>query len=77
MAYNFSLLKMTVLHHVFFSINKYYIHSPQALQLKMASLLAHQVAKGGVVGAGDDGPPPLTITTAADNEDNVSTLRFT
>ncbi|XP_037971340.2 E3 ubiquitin-protein ligase RNF25 [Plutella xylostella] len=45
----------------------------KALQLKMASLLAHQVAKGGVVGAGDDGPPPLTITTAADNEDNEAT----
>ncbi|CAB3227191.1 unnamed protein product [Arctia plantaginis] len=38
------------------------------LQRKMAALLAQQVAKGGVVGVGDTGPPPLTITTPADNE---------
>ncbi|XP_075977868.1 E3 ubiquitin-protein ligase RNF25 [Anticarsia gemmatalis] len=38
------------------------------LQKKMAALLAEQVAKGGVVGIGDTGPPPLTITTPADNE---------
>lgn len=38
------------------------------LQIKMAALLAEQVAKGGVVGLGDTGPPPLTITTPADNE---------
>lgn len=36
----------------------------------MATLLAEQVAKGGVVGMGDTGPPPLTITTPADT-DNV------
>ncbi|XP_026327269.1 E3 ubiquitin-protein ligase RNF25 [Hyposmocoma kahamanoa] len=40
----------------------------KALQLKMAALLAQQVAKGGVVGVGDTGPPPLTITTPADHD---------
>ncbi|GBP46511.1 E3 ubiquitin-protein ligase RNF25 [Eumeta japonica] len=41
----------------------------KALQLQMAALLARQVAKGGVVCPGDSGPPPLTITTpAADDE---------
>ncbi|KAI8421598.1 hypothetical protein MSG28_009611 [Choristoneura fumiferana] len=40
----------------------------KALQLKMAALLSQQVAKGGVVAVGDTGPPPLTITSPADNE---------
>ncbi|CAH2048763.1 unnamed protein product, partial [Iphiclides podalirius] len=40
----------------------------KALQRKMADLLAHQIAKGGVIGIGDTGPPPLTITTPADHE---------
>ncbi|XP_072949452.1 E3 ubiquitin-protein ligase RNF25 [Epargyreus clarus] len=37
------------------------------LQADMAAILARQRAKGGVVGSGDSGPPPLTITTPADN----------
>lgn len=41
----------------------------------MAALLAQQVAKGGVVGVGDSGPPPLTITTPADHD--VCTFTFT
>ncbi|XP_041979276.1 E3 ubiquitin-protein ligase RNF25 [Aricia agestis] len=46
----------------------------KALQQRMADLLARQVARGGVVGMGDDGPPPLTITTPSDNEEpKVST----
>ncbi|XP_068633421.1 E3 ubiquitin-protein ligase RNF25 [Battus philenor] len=43
-----------------------------ALQRKMASLLAQQAAKGGLVGDGDTGPPPLTITTPNDDEANGS-----
>lgn len=41
------------------------------LQMKMAELLAVQVAKGGVVGMGDNGPPLLTITTTP-TTDNAS-----
>lgn len=41
------------------------------LQLKFAELLAQQIAKGGVIGYGDSGPAPLTITTPED--DLVST----
>lgn len=48
----------------------------QALQLKMAALLAQQVAKGGVVGVGDTGPPPLTITTPADHDVRLFTFIF-
>ncbi|KAI8437020.1 hypothetical protein MSG28_010414, partial [Choristoneura fumiferana] len=44
----------------------------KALQLKMAALLSQQVAKGGVVAVGDTGPPPLTITSPADNENEAS-----
>lgn len=46
-----------------------------ALQCKMAALLAKQVAKGGTVTDGDLGPPPLTITTVTDteNEDSSNT----
>ncbi|KAJ8731204.1 hypothetical protein PYW07_004368 [Mythimna separata] len=40
------------------------------LQKKMAKLLAYQMSKGGVIGCGDSGPPPLTITTPEDNENN-------
>lgn len=39
----------------------------------MAKLLAYQMSKGGVIGCGDSGPPPLTITTPEDNENNVLT----
>ncbi|KAI5634610.1 RWD domain-containing protein [Phthorimaea operculella] len=45
----------------------------KALQLKMAALLEHQIAIGGVVGMGDTGPPPLTITTPEDNEEATNT----
>ncbi|CAH0585550.1 unnamed protein product [Chrysodeixis includens] len=41
------------------------------LQHKMSALLAQQRAKGGVVSTGYTGPPPLTITTPADNQNNV------
>ncbi|XP_023940074.2 E3 ubiquitin-protein ligase RNF25 isoform X2 [Bicyclus anynana] len=41
----------------------------KALQERMAAQLARQIARGGVVGSGDDGPPLLTITTAADKEE--------
>lgn len=34
----------------------------------MAAILERQVACGGVVGSGDDGPPLLTISDAADKE---------
>ncbi|XP_053609335.1 E3 ubiquitin-protein ligase RNF25 [Plodia interpunctella] len=44
----------------------------KALQKHMAALLARQIARGGVVGMGDTGPPPLTITTASDNEDEAT-----
>ncbi|KAM3965096.1 E3 ubiquitin-protein ligase RNF25 [Aphomia sociella] len=44
----------------------------KALQLKMAALLAQQVAKGGVVGVGDTGPPPLTITSPSDNDNEAN-----
>ncbi|XP_028157415.1 E3 ubiquitin-protein ligase RNF25 isoform X2 [Ostrinia furnacalis] len=40
----------------------------KALQKKMAEILARQKAKGGVVGMGDNGPPPLTITSPSDND---------
>ncbi|KAL0882957.1 hypothetical protein ABMA27_016450 [Loxostege sticticalis] len=40
----------------------------KALQVKMSALLARQVARGGVVGMGDNGPPPLTITSPSDND---------
>ncbi|XP_049873770.1 E3 ubiquitin-protein ligase RNF25 isoform X2 [Pectinophora gossypiella] len=45
----------------------------KALQLKMAALLQQQIAKGGVVGVGDTGPPPLTITSPADNDNATNT----
>lgn len=32
----------------------------------MSEVLERQIARGGVVGMGDDGPPLLTITTSAD-----------
>ncbi|XP_034831911.1 E3 ubiquitin-protein ligase RNF25 isoform X1 [Maniola hyperantus] len=41
----------------------------KALQARMAAQLARQIARGGVVGTGDDGPPLLTISTAADKEE--------
>ncbi|XP_039752850.1 E3 ubiquitin-protein ligase RNF25 isoform X2 [Pararge aegeria] len=41
----------------------------RALQDRMAAQLARQIARGGVVGMGDEGPPLLTITTAADKEE--------
>ncbi|XP_047533687.1 E3 ubiquitin-protein ligase RNF25 [Vanessa atalanta] len=41
----------------------------KALQARMSAMLARQVERGGVVGSGDDGPPLLTISTAADNEE--------
>ncbi|CAG9786888.1 unnamed protein product [Diatraea saccharalis] len=44
----------------------------KALQIKMAALLAKQVAKGGVVGVGDTGPPPLTITSPSDHDNEAT-----
>ncbi|XP_063363986.1 E3 ubiquitin-protein ligase RNF25 [Cydia amplana] len=44
----------------------------KALQLKMAALLAAQTAKGGVVGDGPDGPPPLTITSPTNSDSEAS-----
>ncbi|CAH2095987.1 unnamed protein product [Euphydryas editha] len=41
----------------------------KALQQRMSEMLARQAARGGIVGSGDDGPPLLTITTPADNEE--------
>ncbi|XP_013194906.1 E3 ubiquitin-protein ligase RNF25 [Amyelois transitella] len=49
----------------------------KALQTKMASLLAHQIAKGGVVGMGDTGPPPLTITSPSDNDEESNATSST
>ncbi|PZC85754.1 hypothetical protein B5X24_HaOG215116 [Helicoverpa armigera] len=43
------------------------------LQAKMAALMAYQLSKGGIIGYGDSGPPPLTITTPEDNENNDNT----
>ncbi|OWR50656.1 E3 ubiquitin-protein ligase RNF25 [Danaus plexippus plexippus] len=40
----------------------------KALQRSMSEVLERQIARGGVVGMGDDGPPLLTITTSADKE---------
>lgn len=44
----------------------------KALQREMAKMMAYQMAKGGIIGCNDPGPPPLTITTPEDNENNVN-----
>ncbi|CAK1580504.1 unnamed protein product [Parnassius mnemosyne] len=45
----------------------------KAMQKYMAGILDRQIAKGGVVGMGDTGPPPITITTPADTENEAAT----
>ncbi|CAH0715357.1 unnamed protein product, partial [Brenthis ino] len=49
----------------------------KALQERMAEVLARQIARGGVVGSGDDGPPLLTITTPEDKEEAKSSTSGT
>lgn len=49
-----------------------YLFGFKTLQREMAKMMAYQMAKGGIIGCNDPGPPPLTITTPEDNENNVS-----
>ncbi|KAG6444561.1 E3 ubiquitin-protein ligase RNF25 [Manduca sexta] len=43
----------------------------KALQIGFSKLLAYQASRGGVIGIGDNEPPPLTLTSSSDN-DNAS-----
>ncbi|XP_038220680.1 E3 ubiquitin-protein ligase RNF25 [Zerene cesonia] len=49
----------------------------RAMQERMAALMAHQLARGGVIGVGDTEPPPLIITDPADQEEPKSSTSGT
>ncbi|XP_022116950.1 E3 ubiquitin-protein ligase RNF25 [Pieris rapae] len=49
----------------------------KAMQERMAALMAHQIARGGVIGVGDSEPPPLIITDPTDQEEPKSSTSGT